>query len=84
MNIIPSAYSFLIIAIGFIFIIGLILLSNKPKWNDYLAFGIIVLALILAWSSVRPRPTNLKEGAQEIQSLIGAGTPVLLEFQSPF
>lgn len=84
MNLIPVGYSFLAIAIGFIIITGIILLSNKPKWNDYAAFGMIVLSLVVAWSIIHPRPTQLREGAQEVQSLIGSGTPVLLEFQSPY
>jgi membrane protein implicated in regulation of membrane protease activity len=84
MSIIPVGYSFLFIAIGFTIITAIILLTNKPKWNDYVAFGVIVLALLVAWNSVRPRQTNLRAGTQEVQSLIGSGTPVLLEFQSPY
>lgn len=84
MSLIPVGYSFLAIAIGFLIVTGIILLTNKPKWNDYAAFGMIVLSLAVAWSVVHPRPTQLREGAQEVQSLIGSGTPVLLEFQSPY
>lgn len=84
MNLIPVGYSFLAIAIGFIIITGIILLTNKPKWNDYTAFVVIVLGLVVAWGIIHPRETVLREGAQEVQSLIGSGTPVLLEFQSPY
>lgn len=77
-------YSFITIAVGFAFIAGIILLSNKPKWNDYLAFGMIVGGLILAWVTLHPRPTPLMDDAREVQSMIGAGKPVLLEFQSPY
>jgi len=84
MSLIPVGYTFLFIAIGFIIVVGIILLTNQPKWNDWVAFGVIVLALFIAWNIVRPHQTILRAGAQEVQNMIGAGTPVLLEFQSPY
>lgn len=84
MNALFGAYSFITIAVGFIFVAGVILLTNKPKWNDYLAFGVIVLGLIVAWSVLHPRQTPLMGDAQKVQEMIGTGKPVLLEFQSPF
>lgn len=83
-NLIPVGYTFLAVAVCFIIIVGIILLTNNPKTNDYIAFAVIVIALISAWSVVRPRQTQLREGAQEVQNMIGAGKPVLLEFQSPY
>lgn len=79
-----NQYSFITISSGFALITGLILLTNKPKWNDYLAFGLIVLGLFSAWGILHPRQTPLMEDAKEVQAMIGAGTPVLLEFQSPY
>jgi len=79
-----NEYSFITFSAGFIIIAGIILLTNKPKWNDYLAFGVIVLALFTAWSIVHPRQTPLMDDAKEVQAMIGAGKPVLLEFQSPY
>ena len=84
MSILPIGYSFLFIAIGFVIVVGIILLTNKPKWNDYVAFGVIVFALTIAWGIIHPRQTTLRAGAQEVQDMIGAGKPVLLEFQSPY
>ena len=77
-------YSFITIAAGFAVIAGIILLANKPKWNDYLAFGVIVVGLVIAWAVLHPRPTLLMEDAKEVQAMIGTGKPVLLEFQSPY
>lgn len=77
-------YSFIFIAAGFAFISGIILLSNKPRWNDYLAFSVIVLGLIVTWAILHPRPTFLMDDAQQVQAMIGQGKPVLLEFQSPY
>lgn len=84
MNLLTNQYSFISIAVGFTLVAGLILLTNKPKWNDYLAFGVIVFGLIAAWSILHPRQTPLMEDAQKVQAMIGKGTPVLLEFQSPY
>jgi hypothetical protein len=43
-----------------------------------------VLALFTAWSLVHPRQTPLMDDAKEVRAMIGAGKPVLLEFQSPY
>lgn len=77
-------YSFPIIAIGLALAAGLILLTNKPKWNDYLAFGVIIASLIAAWVILHPRETPLMNDAKKVKEMIGTGTPVLLEFQSPY
>jgi len=77
-------YSLLIIAIVLIIAAGFMLLANKPKINDYLALGVIVASLVTAWVILHPRQTPLMDDAKAVQALIGAGTPVLLEFQSPF
>lgn len=77
-------YSFVLIALGLAIVAGIILLTNKPKWNDYLAFGVVVTALVTTWVILHPRQTPLMDNAKSVQALIGAGTPVLLEFQSPF
>ncbi len=77
-------YSFLIVSVGLALIAGLILLTNKPKWNDYLAFGVIISGLIVAWIILHPRQTPLMDDAKQVTQIIGAGTPVLLEFQSPY
>ncbi|NWF64020.1 MAG: hypothetical protein HXY38_06910 [Chloroflexi bacterium] len=84
MNALVGEYSFITIAIGFAIISGIILLANNPKWNDFLAFGMILLGLVVAWAALHPRPTLLMDDAREVQSMIGAGRPVLLEFQSPY
>ena len=65
-------------------IAGLVLLTDKPKWNDFLAFGLIVGSLITAYATLHPRQTPLMDEAKKVQEMIGAGIPVLLEFQSPY
>jgi thioredoxin 1 len=79
-----NLYSFLFLAMALLIVAGMILLTRKPKWNDYLAFVVILGGLVLAWSVLHPRQTPLMNGSREVQEMIGAGTPVLLEFQSPY
>ena len=77
-------YSFLIVGLLLSIAAGYMLLAHKPKWNDFLAFGVIVAALVSSWVILHPTQTPLMDDAKQVQALIGAGTPVLLEFQSPF
>ncbi len=77
-------YSFIVIAVVLAIAAGLMLLTNKPKLNDYLAFGVIVAGLVAAWIILHPRQTPLMDDAKAVRAMIGTGTPVLLEFQSPY
>ncbi len=77
-------YSFLWIAIGLTVVAGLVLLTNKPRLRDFISFGVIVAGLATAWLILHPHQTPLLTDARSVQSMIGAGTPVLLEFQSPY
>lgn len=79
-----NQYSFLILAAGLAGVAGVILLTRKPRWNDYLAFAVIAGGLMMAWAILHPRQTPLMDDAQKVRDMIGAGTPVLLEFQSPY
>jgi len=83
-NLLIREYSFIVIAVGLAIAAGLMLLTNKPKLNDYLAFGVIVAGLITAWVILHPRQTPLMDDAKVVRAMIGTGTPVLLEFQSPY
>ncbi len=76
--------SFLLAGLGLAAAAGFMLLNNKPKWNDFLAFGVVVAALVASWVFLHPTQTPLMDDAKKVQSLIGAGAPVLLEFQSPY
>jgi len=77
-------YSFLWIAAGLTIVAGLVLLTNKPRLRDIISFGVIVAGLLVAWLVLHPRQTPLMNDARSVQAMIGAGTPVLLEFQSPY
>ncbi|GAB4422487.1 MAG: hypothetical protein Kow002_11860 [Anaerolineales bacterium] len=79
-----NQYSIIWIAASLLTLFGLLLFRQQPKLSNLLAFGVIVFGLLYAWNEVRPQQTPLMDNAQDVQAMIGQGTPVLLEFQSPF
>jgi peptidoglycan/LPS O-acetylase OafA/YrhL len=79
-----NQYSFILLALAFSIVAGFILLNNKPRWNDFLAFAVVVVGFVTAWLVLHPVQTPLMDNAKKVQSMIGAGKPVLLHFQSPY
>lgn len=79
-----NQYSALWMAGAFVLLVVLIILRHKPKVSDYVALGVVIIGLALAWTTLHPRQTPLMGDAKLVQEMIGAGTPVLLEFQSPY
>jgi len=84
MNQIVNQYSALWIAAALILFVVLVLFRQKPKTSDFVALGVVILGLALAWIALHPRQTPLMDDAKMVQEMIGQGTPVLLEFQSPY
>ncbi len=84
MNFLFNQYSFIVISTFLTVVAGLLLLKNKPTWKNFLALGIIITGLVFAWIIIHPRQTPFMNNAQAVQGMIGAGKPVLLEFQSPY
>lgn len=62
----------------------LVLFRQKPKTSDYVALGVVLIGLAVAWVLLHPTQTPLMDDAKTVQSMIGQGQPVLLEFQSPY
>jgi glucan phosphoethanolaminetransferase (alkaline phosphatase superfamily) len=79
-----NQYSAVWIAAFLVVIAGIILLRRRPKWPQFLVFGILVLGLVAAWIFLHPRQSAQVIDAAQVQASIGQGTPVLLEFQSPY
>jgi 4-hydroxybenzoate polyprenyltransferase len=79
-----NQYSFVIISLLLLISAGFLLLRRQPKLKNYLAFCVIIIGIIAAWMIIHPRQTPFMNNAQAVQKLIGAGKPVLLEFQSPY
>ena len=84
MNQLVNQYSALWIAGAFLLLVALILFREKPKARDFVALGVVAIGLILAWVMLHPTQTPLMDDAKTVQSMIGQGKPVLLEFQSPY
>ena len=84
MNELINQYSALWIAGTFLLLVTLLLFREKPKVRDFVALGVMVIGLVVAWMLLHPTQTPLMDDAKTVQSMIGQGKPVLLEFQSPY
>ena len=79
-----NQYSALWTAAAFVLLVVLVIFRQKPRIGDYIALGVVIVGLGVAWSILHPRQTELMGDAKAVQVMIGAGKPVLLEFQSPY
>jgi hypothetical protein len=79
-----NQYSAVWIGVLLVAVSGVILLRHGPKWPQFLGFSIVVIILVVAWFIFHPIQTNKVTDAAQVQARIGAGIPVLLEFQSPY
>jgi multisubunit Na+/H+ antiporter MnhB subunit len=79
-----NQYSALWVAGAFVLLVALILFRKKPKTSDFVALIVVIVGLVVAWFLLHPRQTPLMDDANKVQSMIGRGVPVLLEFQSPY
>ncbi len=79
-----NQYSAVWIAVFLVIIAGVILLRRKPKWPQITVFSILVVVLVAAWIFLHPRQSGPVMDAAQVRGSIGQGTPVLLEFQSPY
>lgn len=77
-------YSAVWIALALLVIVAVVLFRNKPRLYEILAFAGIFIGLAALYFYIRPVQTELMGEAAEVQAMIGQGTPVLLEFQSPY
>lgn len=78
-----NQYSYLFVALIVLVVVAFVLprvLAPRSAW--VLLLGMAV-GLGAVWFLVRPDRGSLAS-ADDIRAQIGAGTPVLLEFQSPF
>jgi peptidoglycan/LPS O-acetylase OafA/YrhL len=77
-------YFWIWLAASLLAILALLLLSNRARWQEWLAFSGIAVTLVIAWFTLHPIQTPLMGAAADVQAMIGKGKPVLLEFQSPY
>lgn len=77
-------YSAVWVVLILFILVGFVLFRNKPRLPEVLALGAIVVGILALYLYLRPVQTELMGEAAEVQAMIGQGTPVLLEFQSPY
>ncbi len=78
-----NQYSLTIASLGMLILAIISLARIGAKWYAYLGVALLSVVLIVTWFFVRPRSSDLAS-LTAVQSQIGSGTPVLLEFQSPY
>ncbi len=78
-----NQHSFSLTGVAGLLILAIVLLRDGPKPSDFIALGALAAGLALAFLLLNPGPSTELE-AQEVRAQIGAGVPVLLEFQSPY
>lgn len=79
-----NQYSLLWIVVVILIAVGFFLFRKNRRIPEIIAFLVICAGLVIAWLFIRPVQTPLSETAAEVRAQIGAGKPVLLEFQSPY
>ena len=79
-----NQYSFVISSAVLLLAVILLVFKHRSRTLKLILPGIIIAGSITAWFFLRPVQTASMNGAATVQSQIGGGTPVLLEFQSPY
>ena len=78
-----NQYSFLWGAVFLLLILAILLFRNGIKKMDFAILAGAAALIVVIWLLVRPQATP-NANSDNIQSQIGMGLPVLLEFQSPY
>lgn len=79
-----NQYSLFLILIAFLALAAFLLFRRGVRIQGIFVFIAIMAGLAVAWLALRPTQTPLSDAVSDIQARIGAGRPVLLEFQSPY
>ena len=77
-----NQFSFIIGALLVLIVAALLLARRKNRLRTGLLLGTLVLLLAAAWLVLHPSGQEVT--ADQIRQQIGAGSPVLLEFLSPY
>ena len=78
-----NQHSFVFAAVAALVLVSAVLFRDGARSQDWYALGALSAGLALAYGLLRPGPPTHSQ-IQAVDSLIGAGRPVLLEFQSPY
>ncbi len=83
MNPFINQHSFTLLGAMALLTLSVVLLRDGPKPSDFLAIGSLAAGLVLAYLLLNPGASTERD-ADRVRAQIGAGVPVLLEFQSPY
>ena len=78
-----NQYSFLIVAIATILLLGFYLLRKRIEGSNFIAIGALIFGILLAFFLLRPGSSSSQE-TEDVLTQIGSGRPVLLQFQSNY
>lgn len=78
-----NQHSFLFAAVATLVVVSAVLFRDGARASDGFALGALGAGLVFAYGLLRPGPPTHAQ-IQAVDALIGAGRPVLLEFQSPY
>jgi len=78
-----NQYSFPLIAAVVLLVLVIFTLRGEPNWRRYFAFGVLFLGIVLAYRYLYPGSSSTTD-SDRILAEIHSGSPVLLEFQSPY
>lgn len=78
-----NQHSFALLSAVVLLALAVFLFRDGVQGSDLVALGALVLGLGLAFWLLSPGPSTLRE-TETVQAQIGAGVPVLLEFQSVY
>lgn len=76
-------YSFVFAICLFIILLSIGVLRKGINLTKIIVLGLVFAGLILIWFLIKPIQ-NVNVNQDHSLNLIGNGTPVLLEFQSPY
>lgn len=76
-------HSFSLFAAASLLLLATYLFRDGIQSSDVVACGALVVGLVIAYAFLQPGPSTLS-AVDDVEAKIGAGQPVLLEFQSPY
>jgi hypothetical protein len=76
-------YSFIFTVGLFSFLLAIGIFRKGINLTKIIVFGLVFAGLIVTWFLIKPTQ-NVNVNQDQSLKLIGSGTPVLLEFQSPY
>ena len=76
-----NQHSFTLASAAAVLVLAAVLLRDGVRGSDLLALGALALGLGFAFLLLNPGTSTLRQ-SEAVQAQIGAGVPVLLEFQS--